>query len=262
MTIQEVINIIEEFAPLHLQAGFDNSGITCGDTRREVTAVLLCVDVTEEVVSEAIGWGVNLVISHHPLLFRGLKQVTPATRVERALVLAIKHDIVLYAAHTNMDVVARGVSGRMADKLHLIHREILHPEGPGMTHGYGIVGELEQPVASLTFLSRVREIFHCPVLRHTAFHVPFIRRVALCGGSGASFIDAAISREADVYLSGDFKYHDFFLAENRVIIADIGHHESEQFTKDIFHELLTEKSTNFVVRFSGVNTNPINYLYN
>ncbi|MDR2413770.1 MAG: Nif3-like dinuclear metal center hexameric protein [Odoribacteraceae bacterium] len=261
MRIQEIIDIIESFAPLHLQADFDNSGLTCGDACRELTSALLCLDVTEEVVNEAIELGANLIISHHPLLFRGIKQVTPATGVERALILAIKRDIALYAAHTNLDVVERGVSGRVADKLHLSRREILHHEGDlHSPHGYGIVGELETPVESRDFLKRVKEIFHCPVLRHTAIHTPFIRRVAVCGGAGASFISAAIARKADIYLSGDFKYHDFFLAENHLIIADIGHHESEQFTKDIFYELLTEKIPTFAIRISGINTNPINYL--
>ncbi|MDR2130381.1 MAG: Nif3-like dinuclear metal center hexameric protein [Odoribacteraceae bacterium] len=261
MLIQEVIEVIERFAPLHWQADFDNSGLTCGDPRRELSSVLLCIDITEEVVTEAIGLGANLIISHHPLLFRGLKQVTPATGVERSLILAIKHDIVLYAAHTNIDVVDRGVSGRMADKLQLLHREILYPgEGAGPPRGYGIVGELDAPVESRLFLARLKEIFHCPSLRHTSLHVPFIRQVAVCGGAGSSFIHAAIAHEADIYISGDFKYHDFFLAENRVIIADIGHYESEQFTKDIFYELLTEKIAKFAVRFSEINTNPINYL--
>jgi dinuclear metal center YbgI/SA1388 family protein len=259
--VQEVIEIIEAFAPLHLQADFDNSGLTCGDPRRELSSVLLCIDVTEEVLEEAIEQGANLIISHHPLVFRGLKQVTPATREGRCLALAIKHDIALYAAHTNIDVVARGVSDRVADKLHLIHREVLQPgEGPGSPRGYGIVGDLERPVESRAFLLALKEIFRCPLLRHTPVHVPFIRRVALCGGSGAPFIRAAIDRGADLYLSADFKYHDFFLAENRVIIADIGHHESEQFTKDIFHELLTGKITTFAVRISNVKTNPVNYL--
>ena len=259
MLIQEVIDIIESFAPLRLQADFDNSGLTCGDASREVTSALLCLDVTEEVIREAIGLGANLVISHHPLLFRGIKQVTPATRVERALLLAIRHDVALYAAHTNLDVVAKGVSDRVADKLRLSRREILHPEGDP-SRGYGIVGELEVPVESRAFLASLKETFHCPVLRHTFIHVPFIRRVAVCGGSGASFIGAALARKADLYLSGDFKYHDFFLAEDRLIIADVGHHESEQFTREIFHELLTDKITTFAVRFSETNTNPVNYL--
>jgi dinuclear metal center YbgI/SA1388 family protein len=259
--IQEVIDIIESFAPLHLQASFDNSGLTCGDTCREITSVLLCLDVTEEIVNEAIGLGANLIISHHPLLFHGIKQVTPATGTERALILAIKHDIALYAAHTNLDVVERGVSGRVADKLHLSRREFLHDEGDSCPPcGYGIVGELDAPVESRAFLLHLKEIFHCPVLRHTAIYSPFVRRVAVCGGAGASFIGAAIARKADVYISADFKYHDFFLAGDHLIIADIGHHESEQFTKDIFHDLLMEKNITFAIRFSGTNTNPIIYL--
>lgn len=261
MYIKEIISLVEEYAPLKWQAGFDNSGLLCGDPEREVTSVLLCIDVTEEVVREAIARGHNLIISHHPLIFSGLKHITPATYVERCVILAIKHDITIYAAHTNMDVVANGVSGRMADKLQLHHREVLQPEGdPSVGNGYGIIGELASAEESMAFLQRVKETFRCDRLRYTTPHLAEIRRVAVCGGAGASFFNKALSREADIYISGDFKYHDFFLTENRIIIADIGHYESEQFTKEIFYEILTKKISKFAVQFSEINTNPIKYL--
>ncbi len=261
MYIKEIISLIEAYAPLKLQASFDNSGLLCGDSERELTSILLCIDVTEEVVKEAIDKGHNLIISHHPLIFSGLKHITPTTYVERCVIDAIKHDITIYAAHTNMDVVANGVSGRMADKLDLHHRQILQPEGdPVDGNGFGIIGELQQPVESMAFLQQVKEIFRCDRLRYTTPHTSSIQRVAVCGGAGASFFKQALAGQADIYISGDFKYHDFFLTENRIMIADIGHYESEQFTKEIFYEILTKKISKFAVQFSEINTNPIKYL--
>ena len=246
MYIKEIISLIEDYAPLKFQASFDNSGLLCGNPERELTSILLCIDVTEEVIKEAIDKGHNLIISHHPLIFSGLKHITPATYVERCVIDAIKHDITIYAAHTNMDVVANGVSGRMADKLDLYHRQILQPEGDPMDgNGFGIIGELQQPVESMAFLQQIKEIFRCDRLRYTTPHTPF--KQALAG-------------QADIYISGDFKYHDFFLTENRIMIADIGHYESEQFTKEIFYEILTKKISKFAVQFSEINTNPIKYL--
>ncbi|MBR5461479.1 Nif3-like dinuclear metal center hexameric protein [Butyricimonas virosa] len=261
MYIKEIISLIEDYAPLKFQASFDNSGLLCGNPERELTSILLCIDVTEEVIKEAIDKGHNLIISHHPLIFSGLKHITPATYVERCVIDAIKHDITIYAAHTNMDVVSNGVSGRMADKLDLYHRQILQPEGDPMDgNGFGIIGELQQPVESMAFLQQVKEIFRCDRLRYTTPHTPFIQRVAVCGGAGASFFKQALAGQSDIYISGDFKYHDFFLTENRIMIADIGHYESEQFTKEIFYEILTKKISKFAVQFSEINTNPIKYL--
>ena len=258
MFIQEIIDHIEAFAPPTLQAAFDNSGVICGDTRQDVSSVLLCLDVTENVIQEALSRESNLIISHHPLIFHGLKQITPASYIERCVIAAIRHNIVIYAAHTNMDVTASGVSGRMADKLGLLHREILQPEGEG--YGYGIIGELEKPAESMDFLWQLKNTFHCQSLRYTTPPCPTLQRVAVCGGSGAPFIRQALAKKADVYISGDFKYHDFFLTENRILIADIGHYESEQFTKEIFYELVIKKIPKFAVQFSESNTNPINYI--
>ena len=152
MYIKEIISLLEDYAPLKFQASFDNSGLLCGNPEQELTSILLCIDVTEEVIKEAIDKGHNLIISHHPLIFSGLKHITPATYVERCVIDAIKHDITIYAAHTNMDVVFNGVRGRMADKLDLHHRQILQPEGDPMTgNGFGIIGELQHPVESMAF---------------------------------------------------------------------------------------------------------------
>lgn len=260
MTVREITQLIEDFAPLSLQANYDNTGLICGDNNNEVKSVLLCIDVTEEVITEAIHNGHNLIISHHPLIFSGIKKFTPDNYINRCIIQAVKHDLNIYAAHTNVDSVEQGVSGRMADKLHLTDRKILCPETTRPETGFGIIGNLDQSLDSLQFLKLVKTAFQCKALRHSPLVKKEIKKVALCGGSGASLIPDAIRQQADIYITGDIKYHDFFAAEHHLIIADIGHYESEQYTKDIFYELLTKKISKFAVQFSKVNTNPINYL--
>lgn len=255
--IKDIISTIEAFAPLNLQESYDNAGLICGNPDGDVSSALLTLDITEAVIDEAIREGHHLIISHHPLIFHGIKNLLPDNYVNRCLIKAIRHGLNLYSAHTNMDAVMQGVSGRMADKLGLVNREILQPNGET---GMGIVGELPVPMKSPDFLQTVKERFHCGVIRHTAICKPEIRRVAVCGGSGAFLTQTAIARQADIYITGDYKYHDFFNAENKLIIADIGHYESEQYTKEIFYELVTKKLPNFAVQFSKVVTNPVHYL--
>ena len=262
MRIKELLALIEEFAPLSLQEDYDNAGLICGDPEQEVTSVLLTTDITETVVDEAIAGRHDLIVSHHPLTLQGLKHLRPETYIQRCLIKAIRQGIGIYSAHTNMDAARQGVSDRMADKLQLARRQILQPIGdaPEVAAGFGIIGELPEAENPETFLRRVKAIFQCQAIRHTALCLPAVKRVALCGGAGAFLTRTAIAQGADIYISADFKYHDFFQAENRIIIADIGHYESEQFTKEIFYELLTKKLSNFAVQFSRVQTNPVYYL--
>ncbi len=363
MLIKDITTVIEEFAPLSLQESYDNAGLLCGSPDDTVTSILLTTDITEEVLDEAIAEGHNLIISHHPLMLQGIKNLRPDSYVQRCLIKAIRNHLNIYSAHTNLDSVMQGVSGRMADKLQLSDRQILQPTGklysltfytpvayadkvrravlecgaghigqyshcsynsvgdgtfkalPGAhphvgdinrihteqeikteitvpdyllhhsinalkkTHpyeepvwnvvcinntnpitGYGIFGTLPEPVESHAFLQQLKDTFQCGVIRHTAICTHTIQRVAVCGGSGAFLTKTAINRGADIYITGDYKYHDFFNAENKIIIADIGHYESEQYTKEIFYELLIKKISNFAVQFSKVCTNPVHYL--
>lgn len=259
MQVKDLTSVIENHAPLSLQESYDNAGLICGSPDNEVSSVLLCTDVTEAVIEEAIAGNFNLIISHHPLSIQPLKNLLPDNWIKRCLIRAVKNDLNIYAAHTNMDAVLNGVSGRMADKLELTNREILEKNTDPAT-GFGIIGELEQPVDAREFLERIKTIFHCGAIRHSALCKPQVKRIAVCGGSGAFLIRQAIHAGADLYVTGDIKYHDFFNAENRIILADIGHYESEQYTKEIFYELVTKKISKFAVQFSKVNTNPINYL--
>lgn len=361
--VQDIIQCIEDFAPASYQESYDNSGLQVGDFKNQVNGILLAIDVTEEVVDEAIACGCNLILSHHPVIFSGIKKLTGRTYTERIIAKAIRNDVAIFSCHTNVDNVAAGVSFKMAEKLGLSDLKVLKPlsgllcklvvfvpvaqvekvrlslfeagagnigqydscsfnlrgEGTfrasenanpyvgerGQFHtepevrietvfpkyleskvvsamikahpyeevaydvypllnqhnnvGAGALGTFANPMDETAFLSRLKTVFNVPFLRHTGLRGEKISKVALCGGSGSSFLPDAIKSGADVYVSGDFKYHQFFDAEGRILITDIGHFESEQFTLEIFYELLIKKFPNFALRFTKVKTNPINY---
>lgn len=363
MQLKTVTDIIESFAPLALQEKYDNAGLLIGDPDMSVSGALLCVDVTEAVIDEAISMNLNLIIAHHPLIFNGLKNIIGQNEVQRCVIKAIKNDIAVYAAHTNIDNVIDGVNGRIADKIGLINRKILlsksemlvklvtfvpklhvqrvreaifeagagqignydacsfHSEGYGSfransqatpfvgevnkihyeeetrievilpeyiknkvissmlkVHPYeepaydifpllneyqqvgsGLIGELMEDENEDDFLIRIKEIFGGNPIRHTTLVGKKIKKVALCGGSGSFLLQNAINSSADIFISGDFKYHDFFGAENKIIIADVGHFETEQFTKELFFDIIRKKIPTFAVHISKVNTNPIIY---
>ncbi|MDR1172628.1 MAG: Nif3-like dinuclear metal center hexameric protein [Bacteroidales bacterium] len=364
VSVKDVCSCIEEFAPLSCQESWDNCGLLVGNPGQTVGKVLLTVDVTEAVVAEAVDVQAQMIVSHHPLILPGIKQLTGSTDVQRAIMLAVKKDIAVYAAHTSMDVAPGGVSYRMAEKLGLGNLQALLPQGSGLqklvtcipashfeqvrqaifeagaghignydscgysvegngtfraldgahpfvgrhgtlhterelrfetvfpsrlneqivaalinSHPYeepafdiyalqntdtraglGVTGMLPGPVSELHFLKKLKETFLAPVVRHTNLRDKEILRVALCGGSGSSLLTNAIRCKADVFVTSDFKYHQFAGAEQDILVADIGHFESEQFTKEIFHEVLMKKFPNFATHFSKVKTNPINYL--
>ena len=364
MTIRNVCETIEAFAPLSLCESYDNVGLLVGDAQAKVLGVLITLDVTESVLDEAIQKKCNMIVSHHPLIFSELKRLTNANEVQRCVTKAIKNDIAVYAAHTNIDSVLQGVSGRMAEKIGLTNIRILQAKRDGLlklitfvpheqanqvreaifaagagqignydacsyntegvgtfradeqcnpfvgkvnelhfepetrievilpaylkrkvvealvqSHPYeepaydiyalqndwaqaglGIVGDLPEAADEKTFLLRLKDIFKAGFIRHTELLGKPIKRVGLCGGAGSAFLSDATAAKADIYISSDFKYHDFFNAEKKILIADIGHFESEQYTKEIFYEIITKKIPTFAVRISEINTNPINYL--
>ena len=364
ISVKDIGTCIEAFAPLSWQESWDNCGLLVGNPQQPVNKVLLTVDVTEAVVGEAIDVRAQMIVSHHPLILSGVKQLTGNDDAQRSIMLAIKRDIAIYAAHTNMDVAPDGVSHRMAAKLGLTDLHVLSPQGSGLqklvtyipashsvqvrqaifeagaghignydmcgysvegkgtfraldgarpfvgrhgtqhtepeirfetvfptrlcqqvvtalidSHPYeepaydiyalqntdtrvglGIVGVLSAPMSELHFLKKLKETFLTPVIRHTSLRNKEILRVALCGGSGSSLITNAIRCKADVFVTADFKYHQFADAEQSILVADIGHFESEQFVKEIFHDVIIKKFPNFAVHFSKIKTNPINYL--
>jgi len=363
MLLREITKALNEIAPLALQENYDNAGLITGDPNMEVKGALLCLDSTEEVIDEAISKGINLVIAHHPIVFAGLKSLTGKNYIERTIIKAIKNDIAIYAAHTNLDNVAHGVNNKIADKLGLKERRILQPMGgslrklavfvpndhveavqaaifaagggaigdysecsfnlkgtgtfkaggdtdpfvgeKGKRHeeeetrvevefdkwkqsaiisamkeahpyeevaydiyemknsnpqlGAGMVGDLKDPMGFEQFLEHLKTTMNVSVIRHTHPVSKKIQKVAVCGGSGSFLLSAAVAEKADVFVTGDFKYHQFFDADGKIVIADIGHYESEQFTIELFGDLLKEKFPTFALHFTDVNTNPINY---
>lgn len=363
MKIAAIIAHLEAIAPPSLQESYDNAGLLTGNPGWECTGVLCTLDVTEDVVMEAVQRGVNMVVAHHPIIFGGLKKINGKNYVEKTVIAAIKQDIAIYAIHTNLDNILAGVNGRMADRLGLEKRSILAPKAatlkklytfvpvaqaeavraaifaaggghigqysecsfgvegtgtfkgaagtnpfvgePGKLHeekelklevvfpgylqgtivramiaahpyeevaydivdlannhpgiGAGLIGELPEAIPEKDFLALVKQQFELTVIRHTPLMNKPVKKVALCGGAGSFLVSRALSAGADIYITGDMKYHEFFDANGRLVIADIGHFESEQFTTDLLINILQENFTTFAVLKSEVKTNPVQY---
>ena len=258
--VKDVANAIEEFAPCTLQESYDNTGLQVGDPEMNVTAALLCLDVTEDILNEAKRRGCNMIISHHPLLFGGLKSVTGKDSVQRIVIRAIKENIAIYSAHTNLDSTWNGVSHEIAHSLNLKDIEVLSPKEENGNAGLGVVGNIS-PLPKLEFLRNLKELFNVKSLRFSSQSPQLvIRRVAICGGAGISLTNAAVNMKADVLVTGDVKYHEFVTHANDILIADIGHYESELCTKKIFSRIIREKFPNFVTYFAESEKNPINYI--
>ncbi|HRG37532.1 MAG TPA: Nif3-like dinuclear metal center hexameric protein [Bacteroidia bacterium] len=364
MKLKEITNYLESFAPLSYQESYDNAGLICGDENMEISAALICLDSTEAVIDEAIAGGFNLVIAHHPIVFSGIKKLNGKNYIERVLLKAIKNDIAIYAAHTNLDNVRNGVNAKICEKLDLIECQLLVPQksvlkrlityvpkenaeelrialfnaGGGMVGNYnecsfnttgtgtfkaldganpyigtvgkrfegeeikvemvypqyaeskivtallkahpyeevaydlialsnssslvgaGMVGELATEMDEMAFLRELKSKMKVETIRYTALKGKKVKKVAVCGGSGSFLLHSAIAHQADVFITADFKYHQFFDAEGRIIIADIGHYESEQFTMELFYEILKKKFSTFALQLTKINTNPIKYL--
>ena len=261
MKIREITDVIERFAPPSLQEGYDNTGYQTGDPEAEVSGVLLCVDVTEEIVEEAVAKGCNLIVSHHPLLFRGVKCVIGRNRPERVLAAAIRKGVTVYSSHTATDSTVGGVSWRMAGRLGLKDVKVLVPSSDGAPTGLGVVGNLSEAVTMDRFLASVKEAFRCAVLKVSRFDgSEIVTRAALCGGSAAEFVPEAIAAGAQVYVTADCKLNQFLDHAGGIVLVDAGHFETEECTKQIFFDVITEKFPNFAVCYSEKEKNPITYL--
>lgn len=209
-----------------------------GDTGRDISAALLTTDITIDVVNEAIRHNCQLIISHHPLLFHGLKQLCGQTPQAQIVEMAIKNNIAIYSAHTNIDAVLNGVSGQLAQILGIQQYRILVPTQSEQI-GLGVIGQLPQPMEYTQFLNHVRNTLHTTYIRYTAPAKQQVQTIALCGGSGAEFIENAIAQQADVYITADCKYHEMQAADKRIGLIDIDHWVSEQHTRNIFEQWLT-----------------------
>ena len=260
MLIKDIMAVLERVAPPHLQETYDNSGLLVGNLETTVTGILCCLDSTEAVVEEALRKGCNLIVAHHPIVFRGLKRLNGTNYVERTVIRAIQAGVAIYAIHTNLDNVHRqGVNAKIAEKLGLQRTTILAPRSGSEDVGAGLLGELASPLAEVNFLQLLKDQLYTACVRHTALLAKPVQRVAVCGGSGSFLLAAARQAGADVFVTADFKYHEFFDADGQILIADVGHYESEQFTIHLLHDIIREKFPTFAVHCTELNTNPVFY---
>ena len=265
MQISKIMSTLESWAPLSYQESYDNAGLIIGDPLAQCTGILCSLDCTEAVIDEAIANGCNLIVSHHPIVFKGIKQFIPDHYVTRVATKALQNKIALYAIHTNLDNIIDGVNKSIADKLHLENRSILAPQ-PGIFDkngdpvGAGLIGELPLETDEQDFLKWVKEKFNLSILKHTPFTNKQLKTIALCGGSGSFLIDLVKSKNIDCFITSDLKYHEFFEADGQFLLVDIGHGESEQFVPALIVAFLTGKFPTFAVLQSLVNTQPVRYL--
>ena len=277
LRIHEIVSAFEAVAPLALQESYDNSGLIVGDRDAEVTRALLCLDCTEAVVDEAIGKGCDIIIAHHPIVFGGLKRFTGGDYVQRTVIKAIQNNIAIYACHTNLDNVLRGgVNERIAQQLGFDVERVLRPIAADFgsfassrgvvdsevfrTAGAGILCNLQKPMNVLDFLQHVKERMGAEVVKYTKCDIEVVGKVAICGGAGSFLIGDALRAGADAFITSDVKYHEFFDAQGKMLLCDIGHYESEKYTIDLFSNILSAKFPKFATIFAGTITNPIDYL--
>lgn len=258
MKVRDITNAIEEFAPLSLQEKWDNSGLVIGSPEDTVTGVMVGFDCTEELIEEALQKGCNMVVTHHPLIFKGVTSINAKDPVGAAIIAAVKGGVAVYAAHTSADKVIQGVSGDMARKLGLVNVQILEPDGEGT--GLGCIGDFPQPLTADEALAAVKGAFGLKLIRHSRPVEGRISRVAVLGGSGGSDIEEAVRAGAQLYITADVSYHKFFTPEG-FMVMDIGHFESEVGIVDIFLSEIRKKIPTFASYKSAVldGSNPVRY---
>ncbi len=280
MKIKELLCALEQFAPLPLQESFDNAGLQIGLTEAEVSGALLCLDVTEGVIDEAVKKGCNLIVAHHPLIFHKLAHITGDNYVERCVMKAIRHDITIVAMHTNMDNASGGVNFKIAEKLGLQDVRFMastlrymqvdstpadkDAESAGaaqqpIPYGSGVIGILPEPVMAGELMQRLKDTFHVACVQCNELLQRPIRRVALCGGAGAFLLPNAIAEKADAFITGEMHYHEYFGHEQEIQIAVIGHYQSEQFTSEVFRDIILKAAPQVACHIAMTNTNPIIY---
>lgn len=285
MKIREVVDALEHYAPLPLQEGYDNAGLQVGLTEAvEMSGALLCLDVTEAVVDEAVQKGCNLIVSHHPLIFRKLSRISDENYVQRTVRKAIKNDVTIVSMHTNMDAAAGGVNFKIAEKLGLKNVQFFggEKEVDGVKGGSGVIGEISdedilkavqagklsdevkerfaEGIAADDLVLLLRERFGVECVQCNQLLRRPIRKVALCGGSGAFLLGDAIAAGADAFITGEMSYHEYFGHEQEIQICVIGHYQSEQFTSEIFRSIILSHFPDAKCCISEINTNPIIYL--
>ena len=263
MKLREITDFLESIAPLDLQESYDNAGLLLGDPNMKITGALCTLDSTEDVIAEAVDLGYNLVVAHHPIIFSGIKKFSDYY-VHRVIKKAIKNDIAIYAIHTNLDnVLTNGVNENIANKLGLANLKMLRSKPsqrhPDITVGSGIFGTLPNLRDEKYVLEMIKSKMHCDVIKHTKLLGRKVSKIACCGGSGSFLLQDAIAAEAELFITSDFKYHEYFDADGKIVIVDIGHYETEHFTKNLLSQLISNKFPNFAAQYSKLNTNPVLY---
>jgi len=255
--IKQVLEALEKFAPLPLQESWDNAGLQIGLTEAEVSGALLCLDVTEKIVDEAVAKGCNVVVSHHPLLFRGLKQVADMNDVQRTVRKAIQNDICVISMHTNLDNAFGGVNFKIAERL---GATAIEPMGDEQHPGQWVMATFEHPMASRVFVEVVKRAMEAERVAYNELLQRSIQRVAICGGAGDFLLDAAVAKGADAFLTGEMHYHQYFGYEQKIQICVIGHYESEHYTKELLRDIIEDACQGVPCHLAETNTNPILYL--
>lgn len=251
----DIFAAVEKVSPLSFQEQYDNCGLQLGYYDAKVSKVLVCLDVTEDIITQAEQLGCQLVISHHPLIFRGLKQISDITYQQRCVVRAIRSGICIYSAHTCLDNAPGGVNHKIASLIGLEDLHWLLP-APSGNYGSGLIGKLKESVEDREFARRLQRIFKVDCLRHSELSGRIISRVALCGGAGAFLLPEAVAANADCFISGEFHYHDYF--ENHgVMLAELGHYQSEQYTCELLRDIVNEAFPELEVIVTDIDTNPI-----
>ena len=256
-----MLSALERFAPLPLQESWDNAGLQVGLTETEVSGALLCLDVNERIVDEAIRKGCNLIVSHHPLLFRGLKTISDLTDVQRTVMKVIENHLCVISMHTNMDNAKGGVNYRIAEKLGLSDvRFFASKQVDGIEAGSGVTGLLPEPIAADDFVLAVKKAFGVECAMCNELLRRPVRQVAICGGAGDFLLDEALKTGADAFITGEMHYHQYFGYEQKIQICVIGHYQSEQFTTEVFQTIIQEACPGVKALIAETNTNPILYL--
>lgn len=264
MKVKDIARKLEELAPPALAESYDNVGLLVGLPEMEVTGILVALDMTEAALEEAIAKGCNLLVAHHPIWFMPRKKLNGEDYVSRIIMRAIKEDIALYACHTNLDNIREGVNRMIGERLGIITMRILSPKGAPNPEGEaligsGMIGELPEAMPKQAFLGHVQAAFNCGGIRYADAGLEQVKTVAWCGGAGSFLIQAALNAGAHALVTADITYHKYFENEGQMLLLDIGHYESEQFTSLLISNYLSKSFPNFAVRLSEVNSNPLKY---
>ena len=263
MKIKDVIHALERFAPLPLQEDYDNAGLQVGLTEAEVSGALLCLDVTEQVINEAEEKGCNMIVSHHPLIFRKLACISDCNDVQRCVFKAIQRGITIVSMHTNLDSAEGGVNYMIARQLDITHSSITQignqQDAEGVKGSNCIIGELSEPISAKDYIYKIKNIFNAGCVMTNELLTRPIKKIAICGGAGSFMLHEAIKAGADAFLTGEMHYHDYFGHEDEIQITVIGHYESEQYTKELLAEIIGKTCPDVRTVITAHNTNPIRY---